>query len=381
MNKKVLAVFGNVVLFGQERSNIKVFDTLKKQNVDLLLLVNDRGFQWHIQPEVEAHGLAYKKIRYPWNFRKSLNPKLLWNYLRDIWMYNVQFLISYRQYKPDYIHIANDFYFLTLSPVLLFIKCPLIYRLGDKPVMRYFYEKMIWKKVIVKKVHHFVCISNFIARQLKLIKPNLNNYTIIYNIPPTRKIILEENIPVYDKDWFTVTFVGQIDRIKGVDILFEAAKELITRHNSIRFILAGQTMYSELYKAIQNDDFYKEHKQNFVFLNKVQNIDLVYQNGDIHVAPSVVEEALSNVVGEAKLNKKLSIVFDNGGLAELVSHQKDGYVCKESNKYCLIEAIEYYYNNPEEVSSQGKNAYDSMQNLGLTDEIFTQKWKEVYQID
>lgn len=119
---KILAVFGNVALLGQERSNIHVFNTLKEQGYDLLLLVSDRGFQWLLQPEVEAHNLEYRKIRFLWNFRKTLKLKSLRLYLTDTIRYSIQFIKAYREYKPDYVHIANDFFYMTLAPSLLWCK-------------------------------------------------------------------------------------------------------------------------------------------------------------------------------------------------------------------------------------------------------------------
>lgn len=376
---KILAVFGNVALFGQERSNIHVFNTLQENNYDILLLVNDRGFHWHLQPEVDAHKLKYHKIRYPWNFKKTKKLKSLWLYLIDTISYNFQFFKAYRKFNPDYIHIANDFFFMTLSPALLLIKCPIIFRLGDKPTTRYFYEKWLWKHFIIKRTTHFVCISNYVATELQKIQSSFTNYTIIYNIPTSRKANSNEILPVINKQVFTVLFVGQINEIKGVHLLFDAAIHLLESNRKVRFIFAGQLFQSELYAKIEKSIHYKKNKSSIIFTDKIQNINYLYQISDILVVPSIGEEPLSNVVGEAKLAGCPSIVFKSGGLPELISHNRDGYICKSKSTEELVIAINYYYENPSVLQEHRTNAFNSIQELGLTPENFLRKWTSVYK--
>ncbi|ASB50969.1 glycosyltransferase family 4 protein [Alkalitalea saponilacus] len=376
---KILAIFGNVALYGQERSNIHVFNTLRNKGYELLLLVNDRGFHWHLQPEVDAHFLNYKKIRFPWNFRKTLKIKSLLLYLMDTVRYNIEFLNSYKKYKPDYIHIANDFFYMTLWPTLIFVNCPIIFRLGDKPTRRFFYEKWLWKYFIIKRTKHFVCISKFIATELKKIDPTFKRLSVIYNIPPTRKATIKENLPQKDDSKFTVLYVGQLNKIKGVHILFEAAIKLMTiKKSKFRFIFAGQIYQSDLFKEISKSSFYKKNRESLIFTDKVQNIHHLYQISDVVVVPSLVEEALSNIVGEAKQAMCPAIVFNSGGLSELIQHKVNGYICNEKNAESIIDAISYYLNNPNTLEKARMASYDSILHLGLTQDMFTQKWISVY---
>lgn len=376
---KILAVFGNVALYGQERSNIYVFDTLQKQDYDLLLLVNDRGFHWHLQPEVEANNLKYQKIRFPWNYRKTRKIKSLWLYFSDTIRYNFAFLKAYRAYKPDYIHFANDFFFMTLAPSLFFLRCPIVFRLGDVPNIRFFLEKWLWKKLIIKKTTHFVCNSKFIAGTLQAISPNINKFSIINNIPTDRKVQCEESLPVSDPNVFTVLYVGQISKIKGVDLLYDAAIQLLKSELNVRFVFAGQLFQSTLYTEISESQDYETFKSKIVFTDRIQNVSHLYSISDILVVPSVVEEASPNVVGEAKLAGCPAIVFRSGGLPELISHNRDGYICKSKSTEELVIAINYYYENPSVLQEHRTNAFNSIQELGLTPENFLHKWTSVYK--
>jgi glycosyltransferase involved in cell wall biosynthesis len=380
MPKKILALFGNVALYGQERANIKVFDTLQKQGADIQLLVNDRGFHWHVQPEVDGHHLQYKKIRFPWNFRKTFSLKIWWIYFRDIILYNIHFVKAYHDFKPDYLHFGNDFFFMMLFPSLLFIRCPIVFRLGDEPTTRYFFEKWLWKSFIIKKVSHFVCISNFIAEKIKSIQPDIKKFSIIYNVPPIRYFQSKNEITLKKEDYFTLAYVGQIEKIKGVHLILEAAKQLIPITPDLRFIFAGETGHSQLFKEIKEDSFYLKNRQQIVFLGKIHDIDAIYNISDIHIAPSVFNEPLSNVIGEAKKNSRPSIVFNSGGLAELVTHKEDGYICTGKTVDDIIEGINYFYQDKEMTDKMGKNAFLSLEKKNLTEKHFKQQWCQVYQM-
>lgn len=64
---KILGIFGNVANAGQERANSDVYNLLSNENkYNVLVLVNDRGFQWHLQPFFEKNSIPFKKIRFPW---------------------------------------------------------------------------------------------------------------------------------------------------------------------------------------------------------------------------------------------------------------------------------------------------------------------------
>ena len=93
--------------------------------------------------------------------------------------------------------------------------------------------------------------------------------------------------------------------------------------------------------------------------------------------PSVYEEPLSNVINEAKVNGRLSIIFNKGGMPELVEHLSTGYVCKTASSKCLYEALTYYYNNKEQIVIQNEKAKQSVIELGLTTELFAKKWLNV----
>ncbi|MGC1632622.1 MAG: glycosyltransferase, partial [Gelidibacter sp.] len=203
-NKKILGVFGNVAFYGQERGNLQVFELLQDAGFEMLLAVNDLGFQWHIQSEVEARNLAYKKIRFSWDLRKTLDLKVLKGYIVNIPSSNYQLYKLIKYYKPDYIHVCNDTHVMILLPVLLLNKTKLIYRLGDKPSSYLSaFHHYLWKRFIIPRVNSFVCISNYIKQELTKLDCPEDKITVIYNFPPKRIKLLDDDLPKRNNDYIT----------------------------------------------------------------------------------------------------------------------------------------------------------------------------------
>nr|WP_321222071.1 glycosyltransferase family 4 protein [uncultured Psychroserpens sp.] len=381
-NKKVLAVFGNVAFYGQERANIQVFELLKNSGFDVLLAVNDFGFQWHLQPEIDARGFNYKKMRFSWNLRKTFKFKILKAYLINIPKSNYQLYKLIKSFKPDFLHVCNDTHVMTLLPVLLRTKTRLIYRLGDKPtgyLSRV--HKFLWSRLIIPRVDSFVCISQFVANELIKLGCSKDKITIIYNFPPKR--ITEnsrDNLPRRDASKITFTFIGQLSKDKGVDLLVEAFMKLQGNYPNCRLLIAGglkhnQEFANDLISLVDKAGF----NDKIMFLDQVKQIDKLFDITDVNIIPSVYQEPLSNVIVEAKSFGKCSIVFPSGGLPELVSHKEDGYITENKTVQALLEGMTYYCENISLIPSHGNKALKSINTLEISFEDFQQKWKQVYE--
>ena len=381
--KRILVILGNVAWMGQERANVFVLDLLQQTGrAECLLAVNDRGVQWHVQPHLEAAGLAYRKMRFCWNLRKSLNPRLWWLYLSDIIKGNLQFYRIWQAYRPDYIHCGNAFQAMTLLPVLSLVNTPLVFRLGDQPVHRHAVERWLWLR-LVARVDRFVCNSRFVLISLNAIKDVSGKARVIYNYPPERRPsrVSDPRLPRSLPDVFTVLYLGQIAVIKGVDLLMETALDFVARHPRSRFVIAGPTEPPQ-HQPLAHLLIKKIHQlglsERIIFTGSVEDVGALFALSHVHVCPSVCEEAAANVVFEAKLARRPSIVFPSGGLPELVAHGIEGYVCSGKTSSDILAALEYYHGLPDWGQSQGQSAYASLERLGITRENFLKEWLAVY---
>ncbi len=376
--KKILAVFGNVALFGKERANIHVFETLSNEGFEILLTVNDRGFDWFLKPEIENRNLNYKKIRFPWGFRKKAGIKHFFQNIFDFILLNFQFFKIYKEFSPDYIHVCDDRQVIFLIPSFLILNTPIVYRLGDKPASHFRFHSFLWSKIITRVITKFVCISHFIEKELLKLNSEVQNTEVIYNTPPARSYSIPEISPLKNKKKVRFIYIGQISKSKGVDILVDAFIELSLRYPDIELFLAGDTTDNELAKELLDTVTRKDLESYIKFLGNVNDIDALLRTGDLGIFPSVAAEALSNVIGEAKKNSIASIIFASGGMPELVEHGKTGFITNSKDVSGLIEAVEFYLANPQLIKEHGKNAFNSIAELGLDSQSFKNKWLNVY---
>lgn len=380
---RILAVFGNVAYMGQERANIFVLDLLQKSGkAECLLAVNDRGVQWYVQPHLEAAGLRFHKMRFCWNLKKTLNLRHWWLHVTDIIKGNFQFYQIWKEFKPDYIHCGNAFQIMTLLPVLSRIHTPVIFRLGDEPVQRFAVECWLWRR-LAAKVDRVVCISRFILKSLLTVADVSAKARVIYNYPPERapRSAPDPRIPAAAPDRFTVIYLGQIAEIKGVDLMVEAAIRFLERHPDSRFIIAGPAeppQHQLLAQRLISQVATLRLGDRIIFTGTVEDVPTLIEQGQVHICPSVFAEPLSNVVPEAKIAHRPSIIFPSGGLPELVKHQVDGYICSEKTVSAILEALEYYHALPDWGGAQGEAAFRSLEVLGITREHFVNSWMEVY---
>lgn len=379
---RILALFGNVAWMGQERMNFYVLNLLQKTGrAECLLAVNDRGVQWHVQSHLDAAGLKYRKMRFCWNIRKTFNLRHWWLHFTDILRGNFDFYRIWREFQPDYLHCGNAFQVMTLLPVLTIIRTPLIFYLGDQPVQRLWLEGWLWQRLIAR-VEKFICISRFIRDELLAAGKSVPRIEIVYNYPPERKILsADDRMPSADQQVFTVVYMGQIARIKGVDLLIDAAVSFLDKHPDARFIVAGpnepskhQPLVQELMAKVKTLDL----EEKIIFTGMIENIPHLLEFCHVHICPSICQEALSIVVPEAKQACRPSIIFPSGGLPELVTHGRDGYVCGEKTSAAIVAALEYYHALPDWGRAQGEAAHASLERLGISRERFLAAWLEVY---
>ena len=299
---KVLGIFGNVANAGQERANSDVYKMIANENnYELLVLVNDRGFHWHLQPFFEQNSISFKKIRFPWGIYAHSSLLHIVQWILDIIINNMQFVFNYIKFKPDYIHIGNEYMYKTLIVPLSLCRAKIVFRLGDRPFTNHFYNKWFWK-IISKEVDTFVCDTNFIHGLLKSIGRNDCKDIVLYHPAPEHLKIRTPNM-TKEPGHIVLGYVGQIKESKGVKLIVQCAKQVCEENKNVEFWFAGN---------IENNDFYNNSIKSLLdempdnigcrvrFLGQIEDIDSFYSSIDVHIAPSIAEEPYGLVMVEAK---------------------------------------------------------------------------------
>lgn len=382
--KKILAILDSTNIYGKERANILVYDTLKKNGHTVFIYYNEKACD-NLKKSIPSPSC-------PICFPRGLSSK---RKVFKIIANTIQSNIILRKYikkeKPSHILIPTEIALLYLYPTLFLSKISIVFRVGDDPIcLRFAHHPLIfiynflWK-TILNRVDIIVCNAQYIYDNIIKSgrKPN-NRDKIIYNyIPERRNTNYDSNSANSLKNLnlggvFTIGFIGRIVREKGLHLLIKCVQDLLCKGRSIQLFIAGSldvdTAYTKELMALINE----EYKPFIHFLGELQSVEDFYSDIDILCLPSIYPEPSANVVVEAKKYKKASILFNIGGTFELVSHLSDGYICEEISTTALENAILYYLDNSLKAMEHGQSAYNSIKDMGIDYSSFEKKWLSVF---
>ena len=178
-----------------------------------------------------------------------------------------------------------------------------------------------WLKELAEKSplthgHSVVSIANPIDTK-KYYPKDKNQIRERLNLPADKKIVL-------------FAAVKASDPRKGVDYLVEASKIMAQHPNEILFLIAGN----------HGEEIEKQLALPALSLGYVSSSEMaeIYNACDLFVTPSL-QENLPNTIMEAMACGTPCVGFDIGGIPEMISHGKNGYVAKYKDADDLANGI------------------------------------------
>lgn len=375
MSIRILVLFGNVPLYGNERANIETLAQLQGLGAEVLFLIRKGWTEQSIQPELRRRGLKFVTVPYFDSMRYGAGLKAWWNNVLGIAGGSICLLWHVKRFRATHFHIGSLPWVLNFLPGLVISRLPVVFRAGEEPMRHHAIWRFVWW-YLCGRASRFVCDSEFIKKRLVGFGVKESGCDVIYAPPPDRPI--GSGAPLIARNGlFTVLYVGQISKAKGVDFLVKVAMDLVSRHE-IRFVLAGDYEWQNpLGQALRSLVQERGMEDKIRFLGYVDDIDGLYEVADLHVAPSTASEAYGLTVLEAKQRKCPSVVFPTGGLTELVIHGRDGWICKEPTAASLEEGIVHYFTSPERAIEDGLRAYESL-SARLRVQDYGENWRSVY---
>jgi D-inositol-3-phosphate glycosyltransferase len=156
-----------------------------------------------------------------------------------------------------------------------------------------------------------------------------------------------------DKDYSYLLFFGFVRAYKGLDLLIEAFADPRLADKRLRLIIAG-----EFY---ENDAQYKELIKKNNLGNKIILFDRFIKDGEVSLFFSVADLVVqpyktatqSGVTQIAYHFEKPMLVTDVGGLSEIVTAGKCGYVVKPESGYIADAISDYFENSRKELFTEG----------------------------
>lgn len=363
---RLLVVMPSIPLHGMERANIQIFRTLKDAGADVLFVAESRWGQGVIDA-IEAAGCRWTGIELSQRLALPSNPiqayRCIGNWLRT----HRAIRNAFHAYRPTHLFLTNVAYFLYALPLPGKEDVKTVFRLPNPPESESSGWKQrvwnfIWSRVIIPRCDVLVCNSRYTCSRLNSLAGSTDKVQLIYNSIPRRIQIGVSDVTEISRDRFNVVYLGRIQRGKGVEELYEAARALVSRHPQLDFVLAGQSSWNNPFAdalIARNDE--AGLSERIRFLDHVSDVPGLLEKADLHVCPSIsAGESFPNVVLEAKSAGLPSVVFPTGGLPEAVEHGSDGMVCLGTTAEELADRIEEYVLSPQLCRQHGAAARQSL---------------------
>jgi len=152
-----------------------------------------------------------------------------------------------------------------------------------------------------------------------------------------------------------VFYVGRLVREKGVQVLLDAAPEILAYHPQTKFVIGGKGPYMERLRhqaavlGISNRVYFTGYMNE-----EVRNS--LYRWADVAVFPSLYEP-FGIVALEAMAARTPVVVADTGGFCEIVRHGEDGLKSYTGNSHSLAQNVLAVLKQPQLGESLRENAY------------------------
>lgn len=190
-----------------------------------------------------------------------------------------------------------------------------------------FFLRRLYLTGFFKMVNHFISPSRFLAERLSACGISESSISIIENVIPASTEPVA-NLRQSDSGPLKVGFFGQISRLKGVNVLFDAAKSLeAERFDDVVFEIHGD------YRG-QPPEFQEEFLKRLNCMGRnirfhgpydPRHVDRFMRQIDVTIVPSIWWENSPVVIQEAFRNRRPVICSNIGGMAEKVRDGQDGW--------------------------------------------------------
>ncbi len=168
-------------------------------------------------------------------------------------------------------------------------------------------------------------------------------------------------------------FLSRLQKEKGIFNVIESVIKLNKENKKVQLLIAGSN-YENNSEIIKN----LSRKHDFIkYLGRIseeKKINIMHAC-DALTVPSIVD-SFGIIYIESWACKKPIIGADIPSTRSLISYGKDGFYTKYNDNDSLIEKIEYFLENPDEITTMGNNGYAKVKKNYVDKEIF----KKTYQI-
>lgn len=237
-------------------------------------------------------------------------------------------------------------------------------RKGDRPKFFWSYKKEYDPEyVLTSLAEKVVSPSHSLAELVQDRWKISNRIDVIPNIfVPNRQLL---QIAKPSTNPFIVTFIGKLEKRKGILVLLKAIPKITEKYPDVIFRFVGKAlpspktgmdmqdyMLSKLSTFRKNLDF-----QGFQSYEKIPEY---LETTSVCIFPSLWEN-FPNVCLETMAAGRVVVGTDNGGMADMIEDGKTGYLIKPGSSQAIIKVmLKLLESKPQELTMIGAQARDSV---------------------
>lgn len=238
-------------------------------------------------------------------------------------------------------------------------------------------------RLSLRRIRYFIAVSDPFRQMLIERKFKPNNIFTVYNgmdfqkpiTPLDRQAFLEkyqlsglpDGVPL-------IGMATRFDKVKGVDVLIRAAREVCDRFPTAHFLIAGDGEDRPLLESLiaELGLFEQVHLLGFV-----SEMDAFYQLIDINMLTSHSESFPYALLEGARL-KKATVASAVGGIPKLIINGKTGYTFADNDHHGCAEQILHLLSEEGAVERFG-NALYAYASTNFSDEQLAETHMDIYR--
>ena len=265
---------------------------------------------------------------------------------------------SVAAFQPNYVYIPFISYWTELVQTAI----------GDYPIYFTLHdvyphdgnENLIWKSSnrVAKKAKKIIVLSKCFVEDIH------NNYGLDYKdiiVVPHGNYFTGDVKKKDDDGKFHLVFYGRITTYKGLNVLADAFKEVVAKHDNVELLIAGNGDFSP-YK--EKYDSFEKSKVNIInrWIDDSE-VEGFFENARTICVLPYINATQSGVIPLAMHCKALVVTTNCSGLSEQVENGVTGYIIEPNNPEELAAILNYIIDNWEESAAIAEQSYSYIQTL------------------
>ncbi len=213
-------------------------------------------------------------------------------------------------------------------------------RMGDRAFTKYF----------INSFDAFITMSKTVSEELKeftqkpqIYYPHPINDNLGKKLP---KLAAREYLKLKN-DGKYLLFFGLVRKYKGLDLMLQAMANQQIKDLNIKLLIVGE-FYDDPQEYYDLIEQYKLKEHVIIKNEYIPTADIKYYFSAVDLITQTYHSASQSGVTQMAFNFECPIlVTDVGGLSEIITHQKFGYVVQKSPEKIAKCIVDYYINNKQ----------------------------------